>query len=122
MNRSIYPDYPDIIQFVFENTDKMPEGFYIEIMNLLKKVYLKEQSVEKIHELLEQNKKEIHKDVLCVLTRVFKKKKVYDFYNFYNCMYRYFCFRYQCIFNCIVLILFFGFGFGIIWVIVYSRR
>ena len=120
MNRSIYPDYPDIIQFVFENTDKMPEGFYIEIMNLLKKVYLKEQSVEKIHELLEQNKKEIHKDVLRVLTRVFKKKKVYNFYNFYNCMYRYFCFRYQCIFNCIVLILFFGFGAGVVSIIIHK--
>jgi hypothetical protein len=121
---SVNPDYPDIIQFVFENTDKMPEGFYIQIMDLLKKIYLKENVIEKINELLEQNKKEIHKDVLRVLTRVFKKKKVYNFYNFYNfynCMYQYFCFRYQCIFNCIVVILFFVFGFGIIWVIVYRR-
>ena len=34
---SVGPDYTDIIQFVFENGDKMPEGFYIEIMDLIKK-------------------------------------------------------------------------------------
>lgn len=112
----VHPDYPDLIQFVFENGDKMPEGFYVQLMDLLKKIYLNEngENIEKIHELLEQNKKVIDKNVLRVLKRTFKKKRVYNFnYMYFN----YFCFRYQCIFNCIVVILFFGFGFGIIWAI-----
>ncbi len=121
----VSPDYTDIIQFVFENGDKMPEGFYVQLMDLLKKIYFNEhgENVEKIHELLESNRNIVDKNILRVLNRSFKKKRVcFNCISFnylcFNCIsFNYFCFRYQCIFNFIVIILFIGFGFGITWTI-----
>ena len=112
----VHPDYPDLIQFVFENGDKMPEGFYIQLMDLLKKIYLNEhgENIEKIHELLEQNKKVIDKNILGVLNKSFKKKRLYNFNYMY---FRYHCLG-ACIFGSLTMIIIGGAGVGIVWTII----
>ena len=112
----IHPDYRDVIQFIFENSDKMPECFYIQIMDLTKKIYLNEhgENLEKIHELLEQNKKVIDKNILNVLKRSFKKK---NFYNFNYISFRYHCLQ-LCFFSSLTMIIILGAGVGIVWTII----
>ena len=118
---SIHPDYTDIIQFVFENGDKMPEGFYIELMDLIKKVYLNQgqQNLEKINQLLESNRNVVDKNILRVLNKTFKIKRPL-FYNFYKFNYMYF--RYHClgacIFGSLIIIIIGGSGVGIVWTII----
>ena len=77
MPSRVSPDYGDIIQFIFENGDKMPEGFYIEIMDLIKKYYLENyfQNFDKIHTLIENNKNVVDKRILKVLSKTFKQKR-----------------------------------------------
>jgi hypothetical protein len=55
----------------------MPEGFYIEIMDLIKKYYLENyfQNFEKIHTLIENNKNVVDKRILKVLSKTFKQKR-----------------------------------------------
>jgi hypothetical protein len=110
----IHPDYSDVIQFIFENGDKMPEGFYIQIMDLIKKIYLNEhgENLEKIHELLEQNKKVIDKNILNVLKRSFKKKNNFNYISF-----RYHCLQ-LCFFSSLTMIIILGAGVGIVWTII----
>jgi hypothetical protein len=44
-----------IAEFVFENRENVPEGFYININMLLKNIYVHGNDLVKFHELLDQN-------------------------------------------------------------------
>ena len=106
MTTTVYPEYTDIIQFIFENGDKMPEGFYIEIMDLIKKYYFERRGENfiKIHDLIENNKNVLDKNILKVLSKRFTKKQTYPSKYF------------PCICSlCIIILIIFSFMFVIIW-------
>jgi hypothetical protein len=64
------------MELVFENNLKLPDGFYLTIMNLLKRYYEDHgTSFEKIHELLNQNEKKIDPELFKSIKSFFKEKE-----------------------------------------------
>ena len=44
-----------IAEFVFENRENVPEGFYVNINMILKNIYIHGNDLAELHELLAQN-------------------------------------------------------------------
>jgi hypothetical protein len=120
MFRRVHVSYVDTIQFVFENGDKMPEGFYIELMNLIKKIHLEDngENLNSIHTLLEKNKNVVDKNILKVLSKTFHANNNVSIYNFLKVYY--YCSG-VCLFGLVVISILFGVGFAIIWSILNKK-
>jgi hypothetical protein len=62
------------MELIFENNLKLPEDFYLEIMNLLKRYYENHgNSFEKIHELLNRNETRIDPELFKEIKSFFKE-------------------------------------------------
>jgi len=53
----------ECVEYIFENSENLPDGFYINIMDLLKKYYDYGNNLDDIHNFLEENKKALHETV-----------------------------------------------------------
>jgi hypothetical protein len=49
----------ECVNVIFENSENMPEDFYINIMNLLKVYYDHKTNLDQIHEFLNKNKNKV---------------------------------------------------------------
>ena len=68
--------YSDCIQYVFENGDEIPDGFYVGIMGLIKKYYnYNGDNFQEIHKYLDENKTTVNPLVLKTIKSYFVKKK-----------------------------------------------
>ena len=53
----------ECVEYIFENSEYFPDGFYMNIMELLKKYHDNGNNLEDIHKLLEENKKVLDQTV-----------------------------------------------------------
>ena len=64
------------MELIFENNLKLPDGFYLTIMNLLKQYYEDNgTSFEKIHEFLNKNEKKIDPELFKQIKSFFREKE-----------------------------------------------
>jgi hypothetical protein len=65
------------MELIFENNQKLPEDFYLTIMNLLKQYYdNRGNSCNKIHEYLNRNEKRIDPELFKEIKSFFREKVV----------------------------------------------
>jgi hypothetical protein len=53
----------ECVDYIFENSEYFPDGFYMNIMDLLKKYHDYGNNLDDIHKLLEENKKVLDETV-----------------------------------------------------------
>jgi len=53
-----------LVEFIFENSEEMPNDFYVDIMDLIKKSYHDCNKISEIYKFLEQNGSRIKTELL----------------------------------------------------------
>ena len=53
-----------LVEFIFENSEEMPNDFYVDIMDLIKKSYHDCNKISEIYKFLEQNGSRIKSELL----------------------------------------------------------
>ena len=64
------------MEYIFENAEKMPNDFYINIMNLVKNFHEHGNNFYEIHTFLEFNKNKIEDSILKQIKSYIKLKKM----------------------------------------------
>ena len=64
----------EIAQIIFEYSEDIPNDFYVNIMNLIKKYYEHGNNLQEIHDYIKQNENRIDKNCLINLRKSLKPK------------------------------------------------
>jgi len=71
-------DYCEIVDYIFEESERLPNDFYINIMNLMKKYHDQQhpQVYNEIRVYLDKNKKRINGDIFKKIKEHFPEKQI----------------------------------------------
>jgi len=81
--------HQEIVNYIFEEAERLPNDFYVNIMNLMKKYYEQEhfQDYSEIHTYLNKNKNRINGEIFKKIKDHFPEPPYFKFNCLKNCKY-----------------------------------
>jgi hypothetical protein len=115
---NVYNVHHEIVEYIFEESERLPNDFYINIMNLMKKYHDQcgRQVYNEIQVYLDKNKKRINSDIFKKIKGHFPNERINRLEYFKKCS------RFMYSFKIISLFLFIIFTMGSVIVLAIIRR